>query len=202
MQNPRITGNNALQIAALFSILYCVPGYTTTMKAYAMEELVAESDLVVLGRAVEIKHRRNARGKIGRKVALKVDRYLVGSGPSRIHLHLSGGTIGNIRTRVVGEVTLAAHEPVLLFLRRSSEMDEPVYYIVGMTLGCFRVLTDGRTGMRFITQVIGGGLHLVDEVQDDSMGIGRSGVCIFVELERFVSRIRTLTGTREAAAGE
>jgi hypothetical protein len=176
----------------------CGQAHATTMRAYAMEDLVSESDLVVIGRAVRIEHIKNSRGKIVRQVVFKVEEYVVGRGSSNIVLQLLGGTIGTVRSRVSGEIELDVGEPVLLFVRKSPNVDLKIYYAVGMGQGCFRIVKDEKTGRRFVTQELDGGLHLVDEVVDDPMGIGRSGVCLFVSLERFVSRIRKIQGITKA----
>jgi hypothetical protein len=172
------------------------------MKAYSMEQLVSDSDSVVIGRAVKVEHKKNRRGKIVRSVDFKVDEYIVGAGPPRIVVQLSGGTIGNVRTRVFGEIDLTVNQLVLLFVRQSLNTPKPVYYIVGMGQGRFDVVTDPRTVDRFVSQIIGEGINLVDEIDDDPMGIGRSGVCIFVSLERFVLRIRKILGIREVPADD
>ncbi|MCP4198807.1 MAG: hypothetical protein GY762_16810 [Proteobacteria bacterium] len=161
-----------------------------------MEDLVSESDLVVIGSAVKIEHRKNTRGKIVRSVGFKVDEYVVGKGPAQIVLRLAGGTIGNVRSRVFGEVDLNVNEDVLLFIKKTLSAGEPGYYIVGMGQGCFNVAANVQTGERFVSQVLEG-VNLVDEVEDDPMGIGRSGVCVFVSLKRFVSRIRKILGITE-----
>jgi hypothetical protein len=172
------------------------------MQAYSMEDLVAESDLVIIGSAIRIAHQKNTRGKIVRAVTFKVDQYLVGSGPSQIVLELAGGQIGTVRSRVFGEIDLPTNELVLLFVRQSVQPEAHIFYGVGMGQGRFRVVQDRQTGKRFVTQVLGEGLNLVAEIDDDPMGIGRSGVCIFVSLERFVSRIRKILGIREVPAGD
>lgn len=188
-------------VIVVFIGILCLRVGATTMKAYSMEDLVAESDVVVIGRATKIEHHKNERGKLVRSVTFNVDEYVVGRGPSRIVLQLAGGTIGNIRTRVFGEVNLKVHEDVLLFVKEAQSTREPAYSIVGMRQGRFVILKDEQTGMRFISQMVVG-LNLVDEVGDDPMGIGRGNVCIFVSLDRFMVRIRQIQGVTEAAAGE
>ena len=181
---------------------FCRPALATTVKAYAMEDLVSESDSVVIGRAVKIEHHKDERGKIVRSVNFKVDQYITGKGSSEIVLRLAGGTIGNVRTRVFGELDLTVNETVLLFVARLLNPRQDIYYPVGMGQGRFLLMADAQTGKRFVTQTVGAGLNLVDEIQDDPMGIGRNGVCIFVSLERFVERIHTIRGTTKAKAGE
>jgi hypothetical protein len=195
-----VVGMVAVCLASFATI--AVPARATTMRAYSMEELVAESDLVVIGTAIHIAHHKNTRGKIVRSVDFSVSQYIVGKGPSQIVLELAGGRIGNVRTVVFGESDLVLNERVLLFIRRSLKPEERIYYPVGMGQGRFHVVTEEHTGEGFVTQVVDGRPRLVDEIDDDPMGIGRSGVCIFVSLERFVARIRKILGITESPAVE
>ncbi len=180
----------------------CGQANASAMRAYAMEDLVFESELVVIGSAVQIESRKNARGKIVRQVSFRVEEYVIGKGPSTIVLQLLGGTIGSVRSHVIGALDLALNDTVLLFVKGSPDPKQNIHYVVGMSQGCFRMVKDAQTGKRLVTQVLDGRLHLVDEVGGDPMGIGRSGICICVSLERFVSRIRKLKGITEAQSGE
>jgi hypothetical protein len=103
---------------------------------------------------------------------------------------------------VFGEIDLTVNQRVLLFVRKSLNTPKPVYYVVGMGQGRFDVVTDPHTLDRFVSQIVGVGVNLVDEIEGDPMGIGRSGVCIFVSLARFAERIRKIQGVTEAPAGE
>ncbi len=125
--------------------------------------LTATADLVVRVRAAgEVSRWDSSRRRIYTDVTVVVQE--VYKGDTRVGATLLvtrlGGSVGGIGMRVAGEVSLAAGEESILFLRRHEARRGGRLTVVGMAQGKLTVLRD-RRGARVLPTAGGAGLRLV-----------------------------------------
>ena len=81
-------------------------------------------------------------------VSLEVDEYLKGSMGPVLRFRVPGGRLGRYRSLFVGAPEFKQGDEVVLFLKYAG----PSYpYIVGLSQGAFRVVTEPGTGRRMVT---------------------------------------------------
>ncbi|MDD5306829.1 MAG: hypothetical protein PHU25_05860 [Deltaproteobacteria bacterium] len=163
----------------------------STLRALSLELLVAGSDAVVIGVAGAAATRHLPGGAIVRDVPFRVEQWVVGHGPEEIVVRLLGGEEGDRGLLVPGEVELEPGETALFFL----EAGVGGFAVAGMAQGHFRVVTDGRTGVRYAERTLGE-LNLVGEPGPDSLGLARDRTCAFLPLDALAARIRELAAGR------
>ena len=84
-------------------------------------------------------------------MTVEVADYLKGNLGDHVTFKVPGGQIGRYRTVFVGAPEFHEGDEVVLFLQHTG----PSYpYVVGLSQGAFRVVTDARTGQRMVTTPI------------------------------------------------
>jgi hypothetical protein len=128
-----------------------------------LPELTVTADLVVRARvAGEVSRWDSARRRIYTDVTVAVEEVYKGDarvGEALVVTRL-GGSVGGIGMRVAGEVSLAAGEESILFLRRHQPRHGGRLTVLGMAQGKLTVLRD-RRGARVLPAAGGAGLRLV-----------------------------------------
>jgi hypothetical protein len=128
-----------------------------------LPELTASADLIVRARVASEGSRWDAsHRRIYTDVTVAVQE--VYKGDARVGDALTvtrlGGSVDGIGMRVAGEVSLAAGEESILFLRRHDPRRGSRLTVVGMAQGKLLVLRD-RRGVRVLPSAGGAGLRLV-----------------------------------------
>lgn len=129
-----------LLCSALLS-LPVAPTLATSMRELTLKELVAQADLIALGRVYTQQARfRDDRSAIVTDVEFQPEQVLKGIAQvnnSLVITHL-GGEVDGIGLQIPGEVSFQAGESTLLFLKRSST-DPTQLRVVGMSQGKYHV---------------------------------------------------------------
>jgi len=136
-----------LRFQALPGILLAVlavasPADGSVVQALELQELVAHTDRIVLGRVLFSESFRRPDGQLGTWHRIAVERELRGSAPDEqeVIVETLGGQIGDIAMRVEGEPTFTVGERVLVFMRDGGPYT--AFRPVGMGQGVMRVRTE------------------------------------------------------------
>jgi hypothetical protein len=144
-------------------LLLAAPAHGTIALRVELPELTGSADLVIRGRVVGDASRWDAsRRRIYTEVTVAVEEVYKGAatvGQAVVVTRL-GGSVGGVGMRVAGEVSLAAGEEAILFLRRHDTRRGARLTVVGMAQGKLVVLRDVR-GARVLPATGGSGLKLV-----------------------------------------
>jgi hypothetical protein len=144
-------------------LLLASPAQGTIALRLELPELTASADVVVRGRVTgEVSRWDSSRRRIYTEVTVAVAE--VYKGDARVGQEVVvtrlGGSVGGVGMRVAGEVSLAAGEESILFLRRHEAQRGARLTVVGMAQGKLTVLRD-RRGVRVLPATGGSGLRLV-----------------------------------------
>ncbi|MBI5480113.1 MAG: hypothetical protein HY906_14700 [Deltaproteobacteria bacterium] len=188
-------------LALLGVLALASPARGTVALRVDLPELTAAADLVLRGRVVgEVSRWDSSRRRIYTEVTVAVDEVYKGDarvGHSLVVTRL-GGSVGGVGLRVAGEVSLAAGEESILFLRRHEARRGARLTVVGMAQGKLAVLRD-RRGARVLPAAGGAGLRLVTPT--GSGRLRRVATPPAVRPLREVEReIRSLVAARRPAA--
>lgn len=158
-------------------------------------ELAAESHAILHGRIVEVRAVwRDGRRGIDSLVTVEADGYFKGDLGEQVTFRVPGGVMGRYRTIILGAPALADGDEVVLFLGARG----PSYpYILGLSQGLFRVVTDPRSGRKVVTPpaLVARGGDAQPVVRGDA---GRRPV----PLEEFGALVREVLGARAAGGRE
>jgi len=109
--------------------------YGTTLQGITQTQLIQQADLIVnvtpLARSSQWRG-----GRIYTTYDVQVTEYLLGQGPTELHVELLGGQVNGIAQTVSGVPTLPLQEPKLLFLKRDSQRKTLIPIQLG--LGVYR----------------------------------------------------------------
>jgi hypothetical protein len=124
------------------------------MKSLPIEELSQKADLIVLGTVLSKSCQRDDSGRIYTKIELQVIEVWKGSlATNSFTIVHGGGTVGNRRVEVSGQVEYEVGEEVVAFLRLNQRGEGVT---IGLAQGKFRVWTDKATGERFAYNILHG----------------------------------------------
>lgn len=118
------------------------PANGSVVQALELQELVAHSNRIVLGRVLFSESFRRPNGQLSTWHRIAVERELRGSAPDEqeVIVETLGGQIGDIAMRVEGEPSFTVGERVLVFMRDGGPYT--AFRPVGMTQGVMRVRTE------------------------------------------------------------
>ncbi|MCA1779699.1 MAG: hypothetical protein LC637_10020 [Xanthomonadaceae bacterium] len=136
------------------------------MRETDLEVMLQASDLVVLGRAESVEGYWRGK-KIYTLTVVSVDETIKGDAPSRLEIHMLGGTA--MHPRLGLPVSMAASASVSFspgetFVLLLDQDVEGGYRVIGMTQGKIPVITDPDTGERWIPI----GPHKLGTLGDDT----------------------------------
>jgi hypothetical protein len=117
------------------------PANATVAQRMSLDDLLARSDLIVVGRAVRsASHYDDARSMILTNVDVLVERPVYGeiSAGEHVTVELLGGTLDGLGSSVTGEATLSTGEEALLFLWNDGAYER----VVGMAQGKLPIVAD------------------------------------------------------------
>ncbi len=133
---------------ALLSALCVLPARATVTMALELEQLVAQSDVIVVATTLGWQSRWGSRNRIVTDVTLRVEESIKG----RYHVNDTlvvtrlGGAIGDLGMRVEGVAAFYKGQKALVFLRQVPELGE--YRVVGMSQGVLHFReTEGQIGV-------------------------------------------------------
>jgi hypothetical protein len=132
---------------SLALILFASRIFAVQMNPLAIEEMAAQSDLVLHATVTSKVCERTPEGRIITRVTLNVlESWKGGVTTNMFTLVHGGGTIGNIRTEVSGQVDYEVGEEVVAFLVRNPRGQGVT---LGLAQGKFHVWKDKATGEKF-----------------------------------------------------
>lgn len=124
------------------------------MQPLSVSELTQKSDTVVQGIVTGRSSQRDAEGRIYTKVILHIGEVWKGSEPGNtLTLVHGGGTVGNVREEVSGQVEYTVGEEVVAFLVVNPRGE---YVTLGLAQGKFHVWRDKQTGEKFAHNIFHG----------------------------------------------
>lgn len=136
---PVVPRLGLLAAAAWLLALYAVPADASIVQALTLDELVEESEQILVGEVLLTESFVRSNGTLGTWHRVRVERGLWGVPPEdrEVIIETLGGHIGDLAMRVEGEPTFEEGERVILFVRGAGPytMARPV----GMSQGVMRV---------------------------------------------------------------
>jgi hypothetical protein len=138
------------RIALCALLLFITPRvHATVFLPIEFRELVAAAPVIVHGQVVDVRSEWvDGRRAVETFVTVEAADYLKGNLGDRVTFKVPGGQLGRYRTVFVGAPTFRPGDEVVLFLKASG----PAFpFVVGLSQGVFRVVTDPRSGRRVVT---------------------------------------------------
>ena len=128
--------------AVLGAMLLASPADGSIVQALELEELVDQSDRIVVGRVLFSESFQHDNGMLGTWHRIAVERSLSGEPvtETEVIVETLGGRVGDIAMRVEGEPSFSEGERVVLFARRDGPLR--VLRAVGMGQGVMRVRSE------------------------------------------------------------
>ena len=162
-----------------------------TVRGLSLADLVAESEVVVRGRAVTERAHRHRELGIVRTVEVAVEARLAGRCSDVVEVLLLGGELETTATHVPGEADFEVGDEVVLFLASPGE-GRGGLRVVGMSQGAFTVLRPPGTDQAFVARDLGP-LNMVGVPEDDALGLARPCTSTFMPLEQLESLVSELS---------
>ena len=119
----------------------------TTLVPIDFNELAVTAQTVVYARVTAITTVLTDQHRIESIVTAEAIGYIKGGLGRTVSFRIPGGQIGAFRTVMVGAPTFAEGDEVVLFL---GSRGPALPYLVGFSQGVYRVIADGRTGVRMV----------------------------------------------------
>jgi hypothetical protein len=127
-----------IALAAAAMLLAAVPAGASTFLAMSQEELVAQSDAVVVGKVLDVQSFWNREGTaILSEATIQVEEPIAGEAASLVVVRTFGGEVDGLRIDAHGFPAFAEGQRLLLFLRDAGDGGSEV---VGYRLGEYRVV--------------------------------------------------------------
>jgi hypothetical protein len=149
----------------LFLLLLFVttPLHATVLLPIEFRELVAAAPVIVHGQVVDVRSGWvDGRRAVETFVTVEAAEYLKGNLGGQVTFKVPGGQLGRYRTVFVGAPAFHAGDEVVLFLKT----DGPSFpFIVGLSQGVFRIITDTQSGRRVVTPPALVGVDSADAVR-------------------------------------
>jgi hypothetical protein len=131
---------NSILTAALLC-LACIGVQATVLVPADLAELSRDARVIVRGQVVAVEARwTDDRRTIETIVTLDAERYLKGDLGSAVQFTVPGGTLGRLRTIVIGAPEFAVGQRVTVFLGGSGPR---VPHVLGLNQGVYRVTVNG-----------------------------------------------------------
>lgn len=156
-----------------------------TIAKASLEELVAESALIVHGtvNAIEYQWEDENQRAINTLLTIDVNAYLKGNGESQVVVTQMGGKIGDLTDEVHGAPAFQPGEEVVLFLLEHQGR----YHIHSIALGSFRVFADEENGKRVENDLRN--IHLIDP--ETGKEVSPEDAVTAFRFDAFVSKIKS-----------
>ena len=128
------------------------------MRPLTVDELTRKADLIVQGTVLDKTSLRDDEGRIYTRVNICVSEVWKGAlptnaSPNALTIVQGGGTVGDVREEVSGNVQYEPGEEFVAFLVLNPR-DEPV--TIGLAQGKFHVWRDQQTGEKFANNLFHG----------------------------------------------
>jgi hypothetical protein len=138
------------RIALLVLLLFVtIPLHATVLLPIEFRELVTTAPVIVHGHVVDVRSEwLDGRRAVATFVTVEAAEYLKGNLGDHVTFKVPGGQLGRYRTVLVGAPSFQVGDEVVLFLKT----DGPSFpFIIGLSQGVFRVVTDTNSGQRVVT---------------------------------------------------
>jgi hypothetical protein len=120
------------------------PARATTLVSMSLEQITqASSDIVQAHVVNQVSRWNDAHTQVLTITTMAVSQAFKGNAPSTVEIEQLGGTVGNMRVFVPGDITFQPQGEYVLFLEPAPESSR--YRLVGMTQGAYRVYQDATT---------------------------------------------------------
>lgn len=178
-----------LTLALCAALLLSFPLSSTTVAQLSLDDLVASSDRIVIGRATSSQVRWVERVLVT-DVTIEVGEWIAGSGPSSIVVTLPGGADFDrefpVAMNYPGAPSIGDGEETFLFLT-----SDPTFgnVVAGFSQGKFSIVDQG--GEKAVSR------DLTGTVLSTGTGLARGGPSVAISLEEFTANVR---GSVAAAA--
>ncbi|PYR94037.1 MAG: hypothetical protein DMF84_07395 [Acidobacteria bacterium] len=138
------------RIARSFLLLFVtIPLHATVLLPIEFRELVTIAPVIVHGQVVDVHSEWvDGRRSVETFVTVEAAEYLKGNLGEQFTFKVPGGQLGRYRTVFVGAPIFQVGDEVVLFLK-STGSSFP--FIIGLSQGVFRVVTDTQSGRRVVT---------------------------------------------------
>jgi hypothetical protein len=193
----RLTLLPGLMGALLAALLIAGPARGSIVQALDLEELVAHSDRIVLGRVLFSESFPRTDGTLATWHRIQIEREIRGgAGDDReIIVETIGGHMGDIAMRVEGEPSFTVGERVVVFMRDGGPY--AAFRPVGMGQGVMRVRTE--QGFETVTQSREGMLLMRRNAQgrlEKSLG----ALPAHERLDAFLSKVQAILAQQRESA--
>lgn len=139
-------------------LLAAIPASGSTFVAMSQDELVAQSDAVVVGEVLKVQSFRDETGRlIVSEAIVQVKETLTGSADSVVVVRTVGGTVDGYTVVAHGFPKFDAGERVVLFL---ANRDGDTSEVVGYRLGQYKLLVN-RRGIEVAVPTLERGVQLL-----------------------------------------
>lgn len=165
------------------------PVRASILQALDLDELVADSDRIVVGRVLLSESFQRSNGRIATWHRIQVERALRGDLEAEPELIVEtlGGRVGDIVMQVEGAPTFSVDERVVLFVR-GTRVDGP-FQAIGMGQGVMRIRQ--VHGVDMVTQSRGG-MMLMRRSTDGHWRKSRGALSVPQRLDVFLANVRAI----------
>ncbi len=133
MKRTLLTGALLVAVAAM-----AIPTGASTFVALSDQQLVAQSDAIVVGEVLEtFSYWNDAHSMIYTEAVFSVQRVVAGDAPALINVRTAGGVVGSYKVEADGFPTFRKGQRQLLFVHRTGSSD--VVELTGYRQGQFFV---------------------------------------------------------------
>jgi len=191
----------ALSAGLLAALLCSAPAHASIVQALDLDELVEQSDRIVLGTVVFAESYQRQDGTIATAYRILVERELRDDAPSEaeepeVIVRVLGGSIGDIGMRVEGEPTFTEGERAVVFIRRGHGI---AFRPVGMAQGVMRIRMEQGRETVFQSRE---GLMLVRRGPDGLLRQAKGALPHKQRLQVFLDRVRDVVRKKAEEASE
>lgn len=187
-------------LSAIFAaLLVASPADGSIVQALDLEELVDQSDRILLGTVVFSESFQRRNGNLGTWHRIQIERDLRGNAAEEreVIIETLGGQIGDIAMRVEGEPTFSIGERVIVFVRGKGQYT--ALRPVGMGQGVMRVRTE--EGIETVRQSRGGML-LMRRNAEGRLEKTRGALPKKERLDAFLARVRAILEQKAGGVDE
>jgi hypothetical protein len=189
----------ALLAPFLAALLVASPADASIVQALDLDDLVEQSDQILLGRVVFSESFQRANGTLGTWHRIVVERDVRGgtSAEREVIVETLGGRMGDVAMRVEGEPSFSIGERVLVFVREGGGYE--AFRPVGMGQGVMRVRTE--QGVETISQTREG-MMLMRRNARGRLERSPGALPKKERLDAFLSRVRWIVEQKAGSANE
>lgn len=175
----------ALVLLLCLSILVS-PLAATTVQRFDLADLVTRADRIVVG-ICNSAEPRLIDGQIYTRYIFSVDQALKGEAARRLELHLPGGHLQGVFSRIAGMPVFAPGDEAVLFLTPTNQLGHA--WPVGLAQGRFSIVRDGQNHPRVFQALDGLSLHPTGAAKQAPAVDPVQGL----SLDTFLERVRSLS---------